>query len=319
MSLADPEVQTVESPLIRYYPKLREISHFLHANSVSPSFRPSFELPSLGSRHRAYLENPDLHVRPLGRLRGRDVRLLDLTGNPETRTTKSFASLLMVLRAVDHIARTGERMTIVTPSSANKAVALRDAVLRAYRTGLADPERLRLVSVVPRSSAHKVWSSELDTDADLRAVNPVVFFDTAIPADVKAVALGAVKHALARPSALSTGHRIWFSLDLDNYRLADTARAFAEQEAWPHEGVPGGACRRTRSLVPTVCSATRSASVGRDRPSAPTSSFSTWPHQIWCCTGQPTATSAQRACPATGPARTKVCSLNPRMRISHIW
>ena len=57
--------------------------------------------------------------------------MLDLTGNPGTHTTKTFASLLIVARAVEYIRRTGEKVVIFSPTSANKGTALRDAVLRA--------------------------------------------------------------------------------------------------------------------------------------------------------------------------------------------
>ncbi|MET9858949.1 DUF6002 family protein [Streptomyces smyrnaeus] len=229
----------MESPLIQYYSKLQEIGGVLQSYAAALSFRPSFELPPLENRHRTFLETPEMCLRALGHESGCDLRMLDLTGNPRTRTTKTFASLLMVLRAVHHIETTGERIVVVTPSSGNKATALRDAVLRAYESGLTDPERLRLLSVVPSSSAGKVWASPLDVDETLRAANPVVFFDCAAPAEVKNVAQSSIEHVLSAPHALPPGYRIWFSLDPDNYRHADAARAFAEQELWPRRGRTG--------------------------------------------------------------------------------
>lgn len=98
--------------------------------------------------------------------------LLDLMGNPGTLTVKTLASHVIVARAVRHTETTGEPVMLVTPSSANKATALRDAVLRAYRTGLATPAELRIVSLVPDASRAKLWSSALSEDAELAERNP---------------------------------------------------------------------------------------------------------------------------------------------------
>ncbi|MEK8146032.1 DUF6002 family protein [Streptomyces sp. M10(2022)] len=76
--------------------------------------------------------------------------ILDLMRNPGARTTKTVASLLMIARAAAHIRRTGERVLLLTPTSGNKGTALRDAVARAYETGLATPDELRIAVLAPR-------------------------------------------------------------------------------------------------------------------------------------------------------------------------
>jgi hypothetical protein len=162
----------------------------------------------------------------------RDTFLLDLMRNPGARTTKTMASLLMVSRAVGHIRRTGEKVLIFTPTSGNKGTALRDAVARAYRTGLATPEQLRMVMLVPGNSRAKLRDCALTADAALLAANPVAVADVAQPADVK----GLAADVLAEHEELvldKTGFRIWYTLDLDNYRIADSVRALVEAELLP--------------------------------------------------------------------------------------
>lgn len=153
-------------------------------------------------------------------------------GNPRTRTTKTYASLLIVARAVDHIRRTGERVVIVTPSSANKATALRDAVLRAYETGLADPEHLRILCVVPAVAAPKLWHSGLTADPALRHANPLIVADTREPGDVKHLARSLVDNE-AEPLFSRHGVRLWHTLDLRNYAVADAVRALFERDELP--------------------------------------------------------------------------------------
>lgn len=149
--------------------------------------------------------------------------------NPRTRTTKTFASLLIVARAVEHLRSTGESLMIVTPSSANKATALRDAVLRAYETGLADPGRLKIVAVVPGMAREKLWSSPLTEEAALGDANPLAVYETAQAEDVKSLARAAVEQEGA---AILERHgmRLWYTLDLRNYAPADTVRAFFERD-----------------------------------------------------------------------------------------
>ncbi|MBT2210897.1 DUF6002 family protein [Actinomadura sp. NEAU-AAG7] len=158
--------------------------------------------------------------------------VLDLMRNPGARTTKTMASLLMVARAAGHTRRTGERVMILTPTSGNKGTALRDAVARAYATGITTPADLRVVTVNPEASRGKLRDCPLTADAGLRAANPVALARVAEPGDVKAVT---ARVAREEAGALfeATGFRLWPTLDLDNYRIADAARAFAEAELLP--------------------------------------------------------------------------------------
>jgi hypothetical protein len=173
-----------------------------------------------------------MSVADLGERYGRQLRLLNLMSNPRTRTTKTFASLLIVARAVRYLQTTDESVMIVTASSANKATALRDAVLRAYETGLADPGRLRITVLVPGTARSKLWSSVLTEDAQLRQANPLAVLETPEPESVKALAR-AVVAAEAAQMAARHGTRLWYTLELGNYLPADTARAFFERDYLP--------------------------------------------------------------------------------------
>lgn len=160
------------------------------------------------------------------------LHVLDLMRNPGTRTTKSIASLTMVARAVNHIRTTGERLVLLTPTSGNKGTALRDAVARAYASGFATPDELRLVVVAPAASRPKLRGGPLSGDPALRALNPVVVADLAEPGGVKQLAADALA-AVVPWLADKTGFTCWYTLDLDNYRTADVVRAFAEAELAP--------------------------------------------------------------------------------------
>ncbi|MFI7673228.1 DUF6002 family protein [Actinophytocola sp. NPDC049390] len=200
------------------------------------AFSPGFALPELDPAVREFLSVATAGWQPLGEYAGHRLSLLDLTGNPGTGTTKTFASLLIVARAVEYIRRTGEPVVIVSPTSANKGVALRDAVLRAIEAGLVTPEQLRVVVLAPASCRQKLRTSRLSTDADLRALNPMLLY-RGTPADgVKALGRAYVdEHAAA---ARERGVNLWFTLELRNYLVADTARAFFEQRVDPTDA-PG--------------------------------------------------------------------------------
>ncbi|MEN8656118.1 DUF6002 family protein [Streptomyces sp. 21So2-11] len=155
--------------------------------------------------------------------------ILDLMRNPGARTTKTVASLLMIARAAAHIRRTGERVLLVTPTSGNKGTALRDAVARAYETGLATPDELRIVMLAPEASQSKLRDCPLTAERSLRTANPVVLADVEQPGDVKLLSSEVVERYAAEIFD-TTGFRIWYTLDLDNYRIADATRAFVEAE-----------------------------------------------------------------------------------------
>jgi len=70
-------------------------------------FSPGFALPDLDDGLRDYLAVAGARWVPLGEYAGHPFTMLDLTANPGTQTTKTYASLLIVARAVEHIRRTG--------------------------------------------------------------------------------------------------------------------------------------------------------------------------------------------------------------------
>lgn len=193
------------------------------------SFMPSFDLPPLDDRLQKFFAASSVQVLDLGTHGGSPIRLLDLTGNTRTRTTKTFASHVMVARAVAHIQTTGESVMLVTPTSANKGGALRDAVLRAIECGLVEPRQLRIAIVVPQQGLSKLWSSPLASDAELRALNPVFHAQAQDGAIVKTLTREFV-HQNADMLLREHGLRLWHTYHLDNYRMADAIRAFVEAD-----------------------------------------------------------------------------------------
>ncbi|MEY9856963.1 hypothetical protein ABH935_002571 [Catenulispora sp. GAS73] len=198
----------------------------------SGPFSPGFHLPEAGDDVREFFSAATARWQELGHYQDHRVTLLDLTGNPGTQTTKTFASLLIVARAVEYIRRSGESVMIFSPTSANKGTALRDAVLRALDAGLAEPEQLRVATVAPRGCLPKLRGSRLSTDPELRALNPVLVYPGAEPEGVKAIGREFADRDADRLFA-EQGCRLWFSLELANYLVADTARAFFEQAVDP--------------------------------------------------------------------------------------
>jgi hypothetical protein len=215
--------------LAHYHGELQEALAAISADkaAVAGRFAPDWRMPDLTDRLRAYLAASDLGLQPLPAYRGRRLTLLDLRRNPATRTTKTMASLVMVARAVRYIERTGERVHLLTPSSGNKATALRDAVYRAVDAGLVTGDQLGITTVIPAVAADKTWRSPLDLDR-----NPVAVYAGPAADAVKAVA----DEVAARDGRLlkdEHGVNLWYSLDIDNYRVADAVRAFAEQDLLP--------------------------------------------------------------------------------------
>lgn len=222
----------LENALAHYYPQVQEALRTLLGNSGSSEFTPGVDLPELTPAVREYLSASELRHTRMGQYRGKDLSLLDLTRNPGTMTTKTFASLVIVARAVRHIQSTGERVTIVTPSSANKAVAMRDAVLRAITAGLVTPDQLNVAVVVPAGSVHKIRASELLTDPHLRARNPIAVYRGEVAGTVKTIARNMIdKHGEALEKSAKTN--LWYTLQLENYLAADVVRALAEAEFFP--------------------------------------------------------------------------------------
>ncbi|WP_404954554.1 DUF6002 family protein [Streptomyces sp. 147326] len=228
-------LDVIENVLSRFHGRIAaSVEDLLAVMSSWPvdHFQPAWELPERTPALDSLFAPATLAASSLGEYKGRQLLFLDLTGNPRTRTTKTFGSLAIVARALRHIDTTGERVMLVTPSSANKAVALRDAVLRAYEAGLASPDSLRVAVVVPDSSLQKIWDSPLSGDPGLAEPNPIALYDGPRSEDVKDITTAAVTQ-VADEVLQDTGFRIWYSLDPRNYMLADVVRAFFEEEALP--------------------------------------------------------------------------------------
>jgi Family of unknown function (DUF6002) len=196
------------------------------------NFTPAFEIPEPSPALAEYFGVASPRFAELGAAHRSRLVLLDLMGNLATRTVKTLASLVIVARAVRHIETTSEPVMILTPSSANKATALRDAVLRAYTSGLADPAMLQILCVVPDAARPKMWSSALDREPEFAVRNPVCVLEPNHPEHVKTIAVQALADCEAELFARH-GIRLWHTLDLANYKCADTVRAFAEQVALP--------------------------------------------------------------------------------------
>ncbi|MFL6139727.1 MAG: DUF6002 family protein [Frankiaceae bacterium] len=205
------------------------------------AFSPGFALPELTPAVCEFLAAATASWQPLGHYGGHRVTMLDLTANPGTQTTKTFASLLIVARAVEYIRRTGEPVMICSPTSANKGVALRDAVLRAIDAGLVTPEQLRIVVLAPRSCLLKLRASRLSTDERLRALNPLLLYRGPQAEDVKPIGRQFADR-YAATLRREHGLNLWYSLELRNYLVADTARAFLEHRVDPTDA-PGAAPR----------------------------------------------------------------------------
>lgn len=204
----------------------------------TPGFVPAFELGPLTESLRNFFTGSELGFSDLGNYAGCTLTLLDLARNLRTRTTKTFPSMVIVARAVRHVTRTGEPVMILTPSSANKATALRAAVEAAIEARLVDRRALQIVSVVPDSSRSKLWASALDEDSDLHVRNPIVVFGGPDPEGVKALARQVASNC-SEELWQRYGVRLWHSLELDNYRAADVVRAFAEQDLLPEPPAAG--------------------------------------------------------------------------------
>ncbi|HEY8544544.1 MAG TPA: DUF6002 family protein, partial [Acidimicrobiales bacterium] len=200
--------------------------------AATAGFTPGFDLPELTDQVRRFFAPAVATWRPLGEHAGHSIQLMDLTGNPGTQTTKTFASTVIVARAVEHIRRTGEAVCIFTPTSANKGIALRDAVGRALAAGLAEPDQLSVAVLAPPTTAHKFRTDPLAADPDLRARNPLLrLAGGAGPEEVKALGRAFVDRY--GPEAADHGVQLWFSLDLRNYLVADAARAAFEADVAP--------------------------------------------------------------------------------------
>lgn len=223
----------VENALSRYYSYVEQAlakAETKRVKAKDPHFSPGFSIPIMTEPLRKLFGASNLAMGHMGTYRGRTLWLLDLMQNPETRTTKTFGSLVIVARAIRYIRETDERVMIMTPSAANKATALRDAALRAIDLGLVTSRQLQTAVVVPTSAAPKLWSSRLASEGDLSRRNPVLMYPGQEREAVKPMTRQFIDSHEA--SLLKKfGVRLWQSLHVDNYVVADVVRASFELEA----------------------------------------------------------------------------------------
>ncbi|MFY1633686.1 DUF6002 family protein [Solwaraspora sp. WMMB335] len=224
----------IDNTLVTYYAQVQSALQALLGGEerTSADFTPGIGLPELTPAMREYLSVSSAAISLMPEYQGRKLSLLDLTCNPGTRTTKTFASLVMVARAIRFIQYTGQRVTLISPSSANKATALRDAVLSAIMLGLVTAEQLNIIVVVPAASGHKLRATELATQPDLRIRNPIAVYTGSKPDAVKALAQGMVdRHRISLEKESST--HLWYTLRLENYLVGDVVRALVEADLHP--------------------------------------------------------------------------------------
>ncbi|WP_028624142.1 DUF6002 family protein [Pseudomonas sp. Ant30-3] len=230
--LENPRPQIPFPVIEHYYDLIVSSASAYQVSGSDESFEPSMRLAELDSRMRSFLSVATAQFFELGKYRDMPLRLFDLRQNAGTQTTKTFASTLIVARAIRHIQETGENVLLFSPSSGNKAIALRDAVLRAVQTKLVHREQLRIITLTPAQTVSKLRKTELYDDPGLRILNPVFVLDTESPEAVKVV--GQRFKELFNHSPLMDS-KLWHSLRLENYRFSDQARAFFDFEygdAW---------------------------------------------------------------------------------------
>lgn len=232
-ALTDHLSVAVTNAAAHYYDQLGQVlAASSPAGPTGGGFDPGWELPPLDAAVQEFLRPSTIRWQQLGTVAGVELSILDLRSNPATMTTRTNPSLLMVARAVQHIRQAGERIVIVTPSSANQATALRDAVLRAIVTGLVEPHELQIVCVVPAPAQWKLWRSALSDDDELRHRNPVVLYHGPEPDTVTTLVQQFARDA-ARTVEQQSKVRLWCPLDSADYRVADMLRAFVEQDFLP--------------------------------------------------------------------------------------
>jgi hypothetical protein len=231
-ALAAQRPETPISLIERYYDLIVSSSSEFEISTSNATFEPSMRLPELDSRMQSFLSVATAQLFEMGSYRDVPLRLFDLRQNENTQTTKTFASTLIVARAIRHIQETGDSILLFSPSSGNKAIALRDAVLRALKAKLVHPEQLRIVTLTPIQTIGKLRKTELYDDPRLRDLNPIFVLDTESPEAVKVVGQQFKELFNRQPVEDS---KLWHSLRLENYRFSDQARAFFDFEygdAW---------------------------------------------------------------------------------------
>jgi hypothetical protein len=231
-------VNRIDNALAHYYDVLkRSMNGYQESDEFVPSdqFLPAFDLPVLDATMEKFLQPSGIGLADLGEYGDCSLRLFNLIGNPWTRTSKTFGSMINVARAVNHIRTTGERILIISPSSGNKGTALRGAVEHAIAVGLVRDTELQVATVSPEASRHKLWSSGLSEDARLRELNPMAVLDVEVPMHVKLL-IAEFMPRYTEEFHSQHGVRLWHTLELRNYMQADMVRALAENDLMPRTG-----------------------------------------------------------------------------------
>jgi hypothetical protein len=227
------EAPTSKSLISRYYQGILRAEALIAEQTAGRVSEDDFQpgaLPRVLSKALVDFFAPATHEqRRLPSYRERNLRLLNLLSNSDTQTTKLTASLCMVARAINHIEQTGESILIVITTSGNKGTALRYAVERAIEMGLVQPAQLRTMMILPSCSNKKLRSSPLFTNSTLRELNPIVLYNGQQPERVKPLGKE-FQRCFAEKLLKEQNTRIWYSLGLDNYRIADSALAFLDYE-----------------------------------------------------------------------------------------
>lgn len=219
---------TIADPLHCYHRRLEDVARQMESAAVATraGFEPAFAVPDPeDSLWSEFFGATPLRYLRLPSYRGHRFDLLDLMGTPGTRTTKSLASNTIMARAILHARSSGRPLTIVTPTSGNKGTALRDALARAQALALPGSELVHVVMIVPSASAGKLRLCSADEDASFTRNNPVAVAEVSSGAELKEMVFKVTEQLDRR----DVDH--WYTLALDNYRLADTMRAFVEYDA----------------------------------------------------------------------------------------
>ncbi|WP_326691095.1 MULTISPECIES: DUF6002 family protein [unclassified Streptomyces] len=231
-------VRAEEAPLVRHWETVRlavrTAMRTLHERGAAPPDAGADDtaLPQLDGPMREFLAASAASVVRLPDYRSARLHLLDLRRHPASRTADTQGALVTVARAVQHIRSTGEPVTLLAPSSGNGATALRDAVLRAQLCGLAGPDQLRAVCLVPARSRDKVGGSTLDEHPELRRRNPLVVYHGSEPAGVRGLARD-YHQAHTTWLRVRTGGALWWGAHPADHRAAATVRALLERESLP--------------------------------------------------------------------------------------
>jgi Family of unknown function (DUF6002) len=227
MAHIDDVEQSSNSLLARYYRYILKGLADRTSMASDGEFEAPRRLPELDGKMAEFLAPATASIFEMGLYDRYPIRLLDLRSNANTQTTKTFASRIIVARAIRYIQETGRDLLLFSPSSGNKAVALRDAVAGALQAGVVKPSQLRILTLTPAQTVRKLRASILSEDAELRALNPVFVLRGKIPEDVKVV--GRDFQRLFLETNTST-LRLWHSLSLENYQSGDIVRAFYDYE-----------------------------------------------------------------------------------------